>query len=212
MKKIFAVPLFAVLALNVFAAEYKFPGYNCTDQAQFTAAAAEAKTPYSRCVNTILLRMLQKPVSNFTEYCALVDEVVGAEKNATEAGKKSLKISLKKQIPYIKNLWTADVWKFCQANPSAFDVRFAMTKAKAIGLTDAQLYAFLTDKLMHGGYAPELVSAAIDKLAAIGPTLSGVDVKADFQKLNRKYSIFLLKNKAKWEPVIAKIRTVLETY
>ena len=212
MKKIFAVSLFAVLALNAFAAEYKFPGYNCTDQAQFTAAAAEAKTPYSRCVNTILLRMLQKPVSNFTEFCALVDEVVGAEKNATEAGKKSLKISLKKQIPYIKNLWTADVWKFCQANPSVFDLRFAMSKAKALGMSDAQLYALVTDKLLHGIYAPELVSQAIDKLAAIGPTLSGVDVKADFQKLNRRYSIFLLKNKAKWEPVIAKIRTTLETY
>ncbi len=211
MKKIFAVSLFAVLALNVFA-EYKFPGYNCTDPAQFSAAAAEAKTPYSRCVNTVLLRMLQKPVANYIEYCALVDEVVGAEKTATEPGKKSLKISLKKQIPYIKNLWTADVWKFCQANPSALDLRFAMSKAKALGMSDAQLYALVTDKLLHGIYAPELVSQAIDKLAAIGPTLSGVDVKADFQKLNRKYSIFLLKNKAKWEPVIAKIRTVLETY
>ena len=211
MKKIFTVSLFAALALSAFA-EYKFPGYHCTDQAQFTAAIAEAKTPYSRCLNTILLRMLQKPVSGFAEYCALVDEVVDAEKTATEAGKKNLKTSLKKQVPYIKNLWTTDVWKFCQANPSAFDVRFAMTKAKAIGFSDAQLYAFLTDKLMHGDYAPELVSQAIDKLAAIGPTLSGVDVKADFQKLNRKFSIYLLKNKAKWEPVIAKIRTTLETY
>ena len=59
---------------------------------------------------------------------------------------------------------------------------------------------------------PDIGAPAIDRIIDVGPTLSGVDVKGDLQKLNRKFSRFLLKDKAKWEPVIAKIRTTLETY
>ena len=37
-------------------------------------------------------------------------------------------------------------------------------------------------------------------------------VKADLKKLNRLFSPKLLKDKAAWEPVIAMIRTALDTY
>ena len=40
----------------------------------------------------------------------------------------------------------------------------------------------------------------------------GINVKSDLQRLNRKFSKNLLDNKAAWEPVIAKLRTTLETY
>ena len=43
---------------------------------------------------------------------------------------------------------------------------------------------------------------------------AGIDnatMKKDFQNLNRTYSIGLIENKAKYEPIVAKIRTILET-
>jgi|GEM_PF-2486693 len=214
MKKIFTVSLFAALALSASAA-YNFPGYNCTDPAQFSAAASAAAAenrPTSKCINTVLMKMLQTPVKSFADYCALIDSVVDAENIIPEAKKKNTKLYLKKHIAYYKNLWPADVWKFCQTNPSDIDLNFAIRKTKAIGMTDAKLYAYLIDRLLHENFQPGQAALAIDRLIAIVPTLSGVDAKADFQKLNRKYSIFLLKDKAKWEPVIAKIRTALETY
>jgi len=213
MKKIFTVSLFAALSLSAFAA-YKFPGFHCTDPALYAAAASEAAAvnKYSKCINIILMKMLQSPVKNFADYCALVDSVVDAEKFTHESGKKSLKTNLKKKIPYIKDLWIEDAWQFCQANPSELDLGFVINKNKALGMTDAQVYAYLIDRLLHENFKPYHVSMAVDKLVAIVPILSGVDAKGDFQKLNRKYSIFLLKDKAKWEPVIAKIRTALETY
>jgi len=80
-------------------------------------------------------------------------------------------------------------------------------------MTDAQAYTWLIDRLLKTKRQnPENVARMIDKIIDLAPGLTGIDVKADLQKLNRKYSKNLLKNKAKWEPIIAKIRTTLETY
>ena len=51
----------------------------------------------------------------------------------------------------------------------------------------------------------------IDLAASVDGTDS-ISVKTDLQKMNRKFSKNLLDDKAAWEPVIAKIRTTLETY
>lgn len=214
MKKIFAVSLFAALALSAFAAEseYKFPGFLCKDAAKFAASAAIAPKLDIKCRDTVLQRMIQQPVNSFAEFAALVDSVVDELKGDADPVKvASLKILLKKQVPYVKVIWLADAWKFCQANPSAYDVYYVTARAKDIGMTDAQVYAWLKNYLLSSRY-PQKVELIIDKLIDLAPGLTGIDAKADFQKLNRKFSKNLLKDKQKWEPIIAKIRTTLETY
>ena len=213
MKKFFAFSLFATLALSAFA-DYQFPVFFCNDPAKFEASIAAATRLPSKCRDTILLRMLQKPVGSFAEFCTLVDTVVDELKgNADPQKVADIKIAMKKQIPYIKNLWIADAWKFCQANPTWYDECYVCSKYRVIGMTDAQAYTWLMDRLQKSKHQnPENVSRIIDKIIDLAPGLTGIDVKADLQKLNRKYSKNLLKNKAKWEPIIAKIRTTLETY
>ena len=213
MKKVYAICLFATLALSAFA-DYTFPGFFCNDPAKFQASIADATTLSSKCRDTILLRMLQKPVNSFAEFAALVDTVVDELKgNADPEKVAAMRVGLKKQIPYIKNLWIADAWKFCQANPTWYDECYVAGKYRAIGMSDAQAYTWLIDRLLKSKRQnPENVARIIDKIIDLAPGLTGVDVKADLQKLNRKYSKNLLKNKAKWEPIIAKIRTTLETY
>jgi len=213
MKKFFAFSLFATLALSAFA-DYQFPGFFCNDPAKFQASIAAATKLSPKCRDTVLLRMLQKPVKSFAEFCTLVDSTVDELKgNADPEKVAALKIGLKKQIPYIKNLWIADAWKFCQANPTWYDECYVCSKHRKIGMTDAQAYTWLIDRLLKTKRQnPENVARMIDKIIDLAPGLTGIDVKADLQKLNRKYSKNLLKNKAKWEPIIAKIRTTLETY
>lgn len=219
MKKIFAVSMFAALALSAFAsadtptaADYKFPGWACKDAAKFADSAAIAPRLNIKCRDTVLQRMIQQPVNSFSEFAALVDSVADELKGDADPNKvAALKILLKKQIPYCKNLWTVDAWKFCVANPSAYDRCYVTARAKDIGMTDAQVYAWLMTYLLSS-QNPQKVELIIDKLIDLAPGLTGIDAKADFQKLNRKFSKNLLTDKAKWEPVIAKIRTTLETY
>ena len=214
MKKFFAISLFATLALSAFSADYTFPGWRCNDPAKFQESIAAATNLSIKCRDTILLLMIQKPVKSFAEFCTLVDSTVDELKgNADPQKVAALKIGLKKQIPCIKRLWIADAWKFCQANQSYYDVYYVCLESNAIGMTDAQAYVWLMDWLLRSQRnSPEIISRSIDKIIDIAPGLTGIDVKADLQKLNRKFSKDLLKNKAKWEPIIAKIRTTLETY
>ena len=215
MKKIFAASMFAALALSAFAAtesEYKFPGFLCKDAAKFAASAAIAPQLPQKCRDTVLLRMIRQPVTSFAEFAALVDSVADELKGDADPNKvAALKILLKKQIPYVKNIWIADAWKFCQANPTAYDVNYVISRAKVIGMTDAQTYAWLINYLLTSR-APERVELIVDKLIDLAPGLTGIDAKADFQKLNRRFSKNLLKDKKMWEPIIAKIRTTIETY
>ncbi len=218
MKKIFAVSLFAALALSAFAsadtptAAYKFPGWACKDAAKFAASAAIAPNLWFKCRDTVLQHMIRQPVASFAEFAALVDSTVDELKGDTDQRQvDSLKCLMKKLIPYCKNLWTVDAWKFCEANPTQYDVLYVIHRSKAIGMSDAQTYAWLMNYLLTSR-APKRVELIVDKLIDLAPGLTGIDAKADFQKLNRKFSKNLLTDKAKWEPVIAKIRTTLETY
>ncbi|WP_419644026.1 hypothetical protein [Victivallis vadensis] len=53
---------------------------------------------------------------------------------------------------------------------------------------------------------------AVSNHLAGNDAISAADMKAFLQNANRKYSSMLLKDKANWEPVIAQIRTMLETF
>ena len=214
MKKIIAFFMFAVLAVSSFAADvYKFPGWRCTDADKLAAAVAAAPNPWLKCRDSILLAMAKQKVQNYAEFCSLVDSVVEANKGTeTAESVESCKNQYKKQVPFCKGIWIKEAWNFCQSKPSFYDIYFVIYKRKQIGLSDAQAYTYMVDHTLRHNNGPQIISAIVDAIIDIAPNLTGVDVKADLQKLNRKFSKNLLTNKAKWEPIIAKIRTTIETY
>lgn len=214
MKKIAAIFIFAVLAVSTFAADaYQFPGWKCTDVDKLTAAVAAAPNPWIKCRNSVLLAMTKQNVQNYADFCTLVDSIVEANKGILkEEDVEHYKNLYKKQIPFCKGIWIKEAWNFCQSKPSYFDIHFVISRRKTIGLTDAQAYAILVNHALRHNNGPQIVSLLVDAIIDVAPNLTGVDVKADLQKLNRKYSKNLLTDKAKWEPIIAKIRTTIETY
>jgi hypothetical protein len=84
--------------------------------------------------------------------------------------------------------------------------------SKNIQITAKERYVLLKNWAMNNDIV-NLNQKAIDAMieAANDCDIEEAVLKADLKKLNRKYSAKLIKNKEKYEPVVAKIRTILET-
>ena len=211
MKKLFALLLtFAAVAL--FAADYQFPGWKCTDKAKITAAIAAAPDDGIKLRDSILLQLAETPPNTYAELCAIVDKTIDASDVKT---KDYYKIQYKKQFPFCRNEFIAEAWEFCKKNPSDYDFYYVAYQTKQLNFTDLQVYAYMRDYLFKNSPNATLTRQAIDVLlnaAVMVDGTDGINVKSDLQRLNRKFSKNLLDNKAAWEPVIAKLRTTLETY
>lgn len=211
MKKFFAL-LFLSISAVTFAADYTFPGWKCTDKAKITAAIAAAPDDGIKLRDSILLQLAETPPNTYAELCAIVDKTIDA---SDVKAKDYHKIAFKKQFPYCRNEFIVEAWEFCKKNPSAYDFYYVAYKAKQLNFTDLQVYAYMRDYLFKNSPHAALTRQAIDVLlnaAVMVDGTDGINVKSDLQRLNRKFSKNLLDNKAAWEPVIAKLRTTLETY
>lgn len=211
MKKFFAL-LFLSISAVIFAADYTFPGWKCTDKAKITAAIAAAPDDWAKLRDTILLQLAETPPNTYAELCAIVDKTIDA---SDVKAKDYYKIQYKKQFPFCRNEFIAEAWEFCKKNPSDYDFYYVAYRTKQLNFTDLQVYAYMRDYLFKNSPNATLARQAIDALlnaAVMVDGTDGINVKSDLQRLNRKFSKNLLDNKAAWEPVIAKLRTTLETY
>lgn len=211
MKKFFAL-LFLSISAVTFAADYTFPGWKCTDKAKITAAIAAAPDDGIKLRDSILLQLAETPPNTYAELCAIVDKTIDA---SDVKAKDYHKIAFKKQFPYCRNEFIVEAWEFCKKNPSDYDFYYVAYRTKQLNFTDLQVYAYMRDYLFKNSPNATLARQAIDALlnaAVMVDGTDGINVKSDLQRLNRKFSKNLLDNKAAWEPVIAKLRTTLETY
>lgn len=210
MKKLFALLLtFAAVAL--FAADYQFPGWKCTDQAKLTAAAAAAPNAWAKAQIAVLQKLAAKQPADFAEFCAVIDEVV---KGSEIESKEYAFVYFKKQFAYCRGEFMSEAWEFCVKNPTEYDLFYLLNKSK-VQLSDVTRYSSIRDYLLKYRYDVATTNCALDMLIDLAASVDGTDsisVKTDLQKMNRKFSKNLLDDKAAWEPVIAKIRTTLETY
>lgn len=213
MKKLFALLSITFAAITLTAAEstFKFPGWKCTDEVKLAEAYA-AGNVYQKTQVVILRDLAKTPPKTYAELCAIVDKAVDASEITTKDSYKNL---YKKQFAYCRNEFLAEAWDFCQKNPSYYNFYYVAYKAKKLNLTDLQVYEYMRDYLLKNSPGAVLAREAIDVLLNAAVMIDGTDginVKSDLQRLNRKFSKNLLDNKAAWEPVIAKIRTSIETY
>ena len=162
--------------------------------------------------DSILLQLAETPPNTYAELCAIVDKTIDA---SDVKAKDYHKIAFKKQFPYCRNEFIVEAWEFCKKNPSDYDFYYVAYRTKQLNFTDLQVYAYMRDYLFKNSPNATLTRQAIDVLlnaAVMVDGTDGINVKSDLQRLNRKFSKNLLDNKAAWEPVIAKLRTTLETY
>lgn len=69
----------------------------------------------------------------------------------------------------------------------------------------------ITNHTYSAAVVGSVITMTISKLAG-NDAVPGSDMKAFLQNVNRKYSSQLIVDKATWEPIIAQVRTILETY
>lgn len=215
MKKIFAMFLFALTAVSVFAGDYVFPGWKCTDLAKIDAAIAASETTESKTAMQILRVLAGQPPASFDELCAAVDQAVdNVSDPAVDAGTKALwKLRWKKQFAYNRQEFLPETLAFCKAHPSMYDIYIAMA-GERYSMTGTEIYTPLVSCLIKypDAYSAYTVRSAVKKLVAAAVTAEVKTQKSDLEKLNRIYSIKAIENPSGWTPVVSMIRTAMATY
>lgn len=69
----------------------------------------------------------------------------------------------------------------------------------------------LTSRTYKANLVKPVIQQVVSKLVG-NDAIPAAEMKTFLQNVNRKYSAKLIEDKATWEPIIAQIRTVLETY
>lgn len=204
MKKLFI--LFAFLfAVSTFAA-YTFPGWKCTDVAKIDAAIAAAPNAWTKASLKCIKQNIQTPPATF-------EEVVKVSEAFAKDVPERHRLSIPKQYARCARkdlIKAAFIWS--KANPSNYDIHFYLTDDDVLGLSDAEVYKGIFSNLMTYNYHVSVVKRAINKLVDVSINANVTTGKEDLQRLNRKYSKNLLKDKATWEPIVALIRTTLDTF
>ena len=115
-------------------------------------------------------------------------------------------------------LWANAVGKYDEAYSLYVETAAWPQRAVEIALNKLNdpAKAFTAAKLLTGKtYKAEIVKPVIQQVVSklVGnDAIPAAEMKTFLQNVNRKYSAQLIEDKATWEPVIAQIRTVLETY
>ncbi len=212
MKKIFSLVLFAGLICSGFAAEFVFPGWKCTDEAKLTAALDNAKGTWEKTVVMILQRINSEKVATYEALCTQIDAVIDTADFGSEAARESMRVTYKKQFPLCRGEYIAEAWAFCLKNPTSYDFYYYRSHAATLKFTDTQVYNAVLSCLLSYNYSAKETLGAVNQLLDKAVLADVTTQKADLQKLNRKFSPKLIADKAAWEPVVAAIRTAIETY
>jgi len=205
MKKL--VIALAIISIAAMAQEYKFPGWACTDVAQFQAQLPLAPTPLQKAEVAYMIDALQAPPADYAAARQIIDAAIDQHcPDATPA----VRLVMKKKFALVTRKWTADLLAYCQANPCAYDIYVASRFPSPWSVQRLQ-ECLLTDSK---SYTPEVVSPAITALNAyaINGDLTAEETKAALGSLDLFYTAKLADDKDKWAPIVAKIRTLLERY
>ncbi len=215
MKKIFTLTLLAgfLASFSAFADTYKFPGYDCTDKAAIAKQVPLAKSLNDQIHILAIQKLVNNPPTTYADICKAVDEVVDIVCPTPEV-KSYYSTRFKKQIVFCTKAYfkfKKDAFEFCKSNPCSYDAYYFRSYTE---LSDTVRYRGLIACLLKYDtvYGARDVTKFLQETIAIAINLTDVDVKGDLIKLNRKYSLKLIKDKETWTPVVQMIRTALSTY
>ncbi|MBE6367908.1 MAG: hypothetical protein E7052_08400 [Lentisphaerae bacterium] len=216
MKKIMTLFLFSAFLGMAMADEFKHPGLSCTDKDKLSAALSAADNSWRRGSILILQKLADHRPADFEELCAVIDTTVADLDFGSESARKNILQTYKKQFALFNDNLSAfrkDAALFCIENPCSYDFYY-YTHAKAKEFfSKEQRYAGLMHYLIdYNDYTPQQVLLAVTHLVEVGIELPDVDVKSDLIKLNRKFSLRLVRDKDAWTPVVQNIRTAMATF
>ena len=210
MKRILCGVLCMLIGAGAMATEW--PGWKCTDVQKIEAAKQsflEEKNEYKALEMDVLAILAKKAPQSFADIEAAVDSIQKPE-TWSEKRFNSWRKTSKKHFA-CREEFVSEAWEFCKNNPGLYDCNFVFYHSNELGLDNEYIYHFIVDFITrHPDHLKmhKLMKTLLDVSINIDRTV----VKTDLQKLNTIFSRKLLEDKTKWEPIVAEIRTVLETY
>ena len=211
MKKFIFCCLMLVACIASFASEYQFPGWTCNDKSKVEAALAAAPNKWHKFNCLMLQAVVGKSFKNFAELSNCIDAVNLSEIDIPAPVLKKLTSNAKKLICFGRYpAFIKDAYIYSLSNPSDFDI--ALTLSSAAGLTNKEKYIHLVSLVTTTNYNAKLTSQAVDVIIELAVQVDTGTQKEDLQKINRFLTPKVLKDKASWEPILSKVRTVLAAY
>ena len=194
------------MAFAGFAAERKaFPGWGCTDVAKWEEYRAQSNS----VTVALMLRQLAQPFNNWQE---LLDYALeeGHKLGAKDAGIYQMTAGFvlnTRQVQFYED--AAELVK--DTSYYIFCIHYFN-----LNLSNDQKYDALVSKIVVlNDYDNRACQVGVDDLCKVIPLVSYDDAKiaSDLKRLNRKLSAYLVGDKKEiYEPIVAKLRTVLATY
>ena len=204
MKKIFVVLLAVILAAPAFAAYY-----NAEQIKALQAKIAAENKPSKKANLEAELAVFSLDNPSFDTVVSTVVQIY-AKYNLDEKKARGKACSI--ACNHLKGL-APEAYKVAAADHSGMAWRLAVVHQKMLGLSDQAVFDLLADAILSGiAKHPDGIQPIVTRLLSIAPNIDPVKAKNTLIKINRKLSPFLIKDKAKWEPIVAMVRTALETY
>lgn len=206
MNKIFSLILAAVLAAPAYAAYYT------PDQIKALQDKLAAATKDYQKVDLearIAVFSMDNPASFDVIIASIKPICAKYSMPEIKAREKACQIA----CFHFNRKFIADAYKIALEDKTIWIWRLIVNHKKQLGLSDQAYFDLLAQTVLDRiEKDPQNIQKILNHMLSIAPNCDPAAVKNTLQKMNRLLTPYLLKNKARWEPAIALIRTALETY
>lgn len=207
MKTFFLMIVCAVLAVPAFAAD--FSGRIETLERFIAENPTYAKSTVSARIE--LLKMEKQPAT-WTELKTTMVEIC-KKQGITEPGAPTTAAYYLVFSDYDGKFVTE---AFADARENYLILAYSLIRfhKNKLGFTNVQLEQELLNIMTRANLEKQVEAAAwmVDTYIKILPNVEEAKAREGLKKINRIFSPYLLKDKTSWEPIIAAIRTAIETY
>ena len=184
--------------------------------AKYEARFKEAKTPYGKAgneVNIYFYNGKNKDPQTHAEMKQIIESIYAKHGLAADSNGTRTKIYQQAALTYKQ--FRMDAWKELSVKKDSWFWMVKFITKNYANLAVEEQFDLLSEALcdVNCSLDPKSTREAVEKLIKISSSIKDeAKVKSVLKTLNRKYSPNLIKDKANWEPIVAQIRTALETY
>ena len=163
----------------------------------------------------VRLELAKKTPETFDEFLAAIR--AGAEKTTFANETQKIRF-ISGHVSGLGRWWykgkfMREAFEYVKTSGTKSDlVNFLAFYNTELGLDDAELYKRSVDLALSVELSAKNALRLVRQIVRLAPGQDETTVKSDLKKLNRAFSPSLVKDKESWEPVVATIRTTLETY
>lgn len=187
-----------------------------TDITKIEAAIKDPQNAYTKMIAQVCKNCLQGTYATFDEVHQMVRKEIQvlASNYYTPERLDDLAATIAKILADKRLGLRKGAFELAAKKPGVYDIGMYLRWPEH-GLNDAGIYNALLDRLImfKDTVEPKVALAAVSRIIEIGAVSNDIKTqKQDLQKLNRIYSLKVLKDKASWEPVCSQIRTAIDTY